>query len=151
MKPTNRFGAVALLAALAGFLTVSAAGPSADPEPKARWVITTTDDDGRSFVVGKVYGEFDVPPRALFEAAAYYSKKDFGDAREGVAIVGFVVKSDGSTADFSSRGSNKALITSAYAAARRNKYAPATLQGKPVTTRMELLYTFPGPNTLQKG
>ena len=82
-------------------------------------------EGGKEYVIGRMWGDFDTVPVPRMQAAAQYSAKDLAGAKEGVAIVHFTLKANGSTADFASRGANKALSD---AALPRPEGVPSHLQ-----------------------
>ena len=137
---------------MAVILLVSGAfARAAQSEPKpARQpiILSVTGDDGKRYVVGKALGNMDAAPVPRVQAVAQYTEADLAGSKEGAVIVSLKVHADGMTSDFSSRGTNKLLMIAAVAAAQKNRYKPAMLRGKSVDCDMELLYTFPGPNSM---
>ena len=84
-----------------------------------------------------------VNPRVLRSPPPEFSNALRQEHFEGEVTVTFVVSAKGQPIDFETNPTeNKEAISSALAAVRKYRFAPSTLDGKPVATRIHIVVSF---------
>ena len=86
---------------------------------------------------------YDVPPKLLSGNAPLYPISKLLKGGDGFALISFVIRTDGTTADFEViRADHEVFGAHAIAAARKWKFAPAMKDGERVEVRVEQPFDF---------